>query len=400
MPPLSRRARAITGPEGDAWALFHRTRALQAEGVALIDLTIGEHDIGTAPEILDAMDRAARGGATGYAPVPGLPALRDAVAARLSGLAGQRIGRENVMITPGGQAALFAAHHVAADAGTAGLIVDPYYATYPGTLRALDMTPVVVPTRAEAGFQPERDTIMEAARAHGARTLLINTPNNPTGAVYSEATLAGVAAAAREADLWVISDEVYDAQVWRGAHRSIAALPGMAERTLIVGSLSKSHAMTGSRLGWIAGPGAAIAELIELATHTTYGVPGYIQAAGLHALTLGAGLEAEIAAPFRARRDRVLAWLDTVTDVQAVAPDGAMYVMLDIRATGLTGTEFAFRLLNEARVAVMPGESFGQAAAGHLRLALTRPEAEIDAALDAIGTLAATCVAAARRAAS
>jgi arginine:pyruvate transaminase len=148
----------------------------------------------------------------------------------------------------------------------------------------------------------------------------------------------------------------------------------MAERTLVVGSLSKSHAMTGSRVGWILGPAEAVAALAVLSTHTTYGVPGFVQDAAAFALSRGAAFEAEIAAPFRRRRDIAMRLLAGQDVVRAVPAGGAMYVMLDVRATGLSGEDFAGRLLDAAGIAVMPGESFGAAAAGHLRVALTIPD--------------------------
>jgi arginine:pyruvate transaminase len=247
--------------------------------------------------------------------------------------------------------------------------------------------PVPVAARSEDGFQPDLAALDAAAPA--ARSLLINSPNNPTGAVYSDASLQGIADIASRHDLWVISDEVYDTQVWEGRHRAFASVPDMAARTLTVGSLSKSHAMTGSRLGWLAGPQALIDDLITLATHTTYGVPGYIQEAALFALGMGAEAEAAIAAPFRRRRDRLLARVDEQNLIRAIPPKGAMYVMLDIRATGLSGTEFAERLLNSKLVAVMPGESFGRAAAGHLRVALTLPDDQFEIAIDRLFDFAA-----------
>ena len=387
MPHISRRIRGLTGDGsggGDGaggWGLFYRARQMKADGLPILELTIGEHDIPTAPDILAEMARAAAAGHTGYAAVPGIPALRLAVAARLAGY-GLDYGPDNILITPGGQSALFAAHHAACDEGARALMIDPYYATYPGVIRAVGAVPVAVPARSEDGFQPDLAAL--ATAAPGAASLLINSPNNPTGAVYGPKSLAGIARIAQAEDLWVISDEVYDSQVWDGAHGPIAALPGMAARTLVVGSLSKSHAMTGSRLGWVAGPSEVIASMIDLATHTTYGVPGYIQEAGVYALGLGAEAEARVAAPFRRRRDRLMARLAGQNVVRATPPQGAMYAMLDIRATGLSGAAFAERLLDAAHVAVMPGESFGQAAAGHLRVALTLPDAAFD---EAIGRL-------------
>ncbi len=386
MPNFSDRIAGLTGGGDDGWGLFYRARAMVAAGEPVLELTIGEHDTRTSPAILDAMAASARGGHTGYAAVPGTAALRAAVAERLTQTSGVAHGPENVLITPGGQAALFAAHHAACDPGDVALMIDPYYATYPGTIRGAGAVPRAVATRPEDGFQPrETDLAVAALAAQGtARSLLINSPNNPTGAVYSEATLDGIARVATDHDLWVISDEVYDTQVWEGAHRPVAGRPGMFERTLTVGSLSKSHAMTGSRLGWVAGPAAVIGHLINLATHTTYGVPGFVQDAGLFALSLGAAEEARVAEPFRRRRDMVLARLEGQQALRAIPPAGAMYVMLDVRATGLSGEAFGAGLLAEEKVAVMPGESFGQAAAGHVRVALTLPDEIFAEALERV----------------
>ena len=370
---LSDRITGLTGGEGDGWGLFLRARAMVAAGLEVVELTIGEHDIGTRPDILAAMDRAARGGQTGYAPVPGTDGLRDAVAARLTERSGVATVRDNVLIVPGAQAGLFAAHAAVCDAGERALFIDPFYATYPGTIRAVGAVPVAVEARAQDGFQPDAGAIEGALEgaAPGARSLLINTPNNPTGVIYTRETLEAIARLCRRHDLWLISDEVYDSQVWEGEHLSPRALPGMEERSLVVGSMSKSHAMTGSRIGWIVGPEEAITHLINLATHTTYGVPGYIQDAALFALEQGDGLEAEIAAPFARRREIAMELIAAQNVVRLVPSGGTMYVMLDVSATGMSGAAFAEALLEEARIAVMPGASFGRAARGHVRVALT-----------------------------
>jgi len=391
MPRPSTRISHLTGGGDDGWGLFYRARALKAAGEPILELTIGEHDIGTQDAILDEMHRAAKAGHTGYAAVPGISALRARVAERLTKAHRVPYAVDNILITPGGQAALFSAHHAACDTGARALLIDPYYATYPGTIRAVGANPVAVPAKSEDGFQPDLQALDTAAR--GAASLLINSPNNPTGAVYTQDSLTGIARIADAHDLWVISDEVYDTQVWNGRHIPFTSLPGMAERTLTVGSLSKSHAMTGSRLGWIAGPAPVIEKLITLATHTTYGVPGYIQEAGLFALGLGDAAEAEVAAPFQRRRQLLLDRIEGQNLIRAIPPDGAMYVMLDIRGTGLSGEEFGTRLLEEEQVAIMPGESFGKAAAGHIRVALTLPDEVFEEAIDRLMRCAARCAA-------
>mgnify|MGYP003640852252 FL=1 len=377
---LSTRITGLLGGGSDGWGVFLRARQMIADGTAVTELTIGEHDIRTAAPILQDMHRAAMGGHTGYASVPGTPALRDAVAQRVQDRTGVPTTRENVLITPGGQAALFAAHAAAVNPGDTALFIDPYYATYPGTIRGVSAIPKAIAAHAKDAFQPRASAI--ATAAPGAKSLLINSPNNPTGVVYSRATLEGIADVCKDHGLWLISDEVYDTQVWTGTHLSPRALPDMAERTLVIGSMSKSHAMTGSRCGWIVGPEDAIEHLTNLATHTTYGVPGFIQDAAHFALNQGTGFEDEIAAPFQRRRLLAQEIITNQNAVSLVPADGAMYLMLDIRSTGMTGEEFAFALLNAHHIAVMPGESFGQAAAGHIRVAMTIDDTRFAQALD------------------
>ena len=375
---LSQRITTITGGGSDGWDVFYRARRMIDAGHKVTELTIGEHDIRTHHDILAAMNRAAVAGRTGYAEVPGSFALRDAVAARIQARTGVPTTRDNILITPGGQAALFATHNAVCDQGDTALYIDPYYATYPGTIRAIGAVPKSIQAHAENDFQPKAADI--AAAAKGAKSLLINSPNNPTGVVYSPETMAEIAQVCIDNDLWLISDEVYDTQVWEGTHLSPRALPDMAERTLVVGSMSKSHAMTGSRIGWICAPAEVISHLINLATHTTYGVPGYIQDAALFALGQGPALEADIAAPFERRRALTLTALEGQNVVRAVPVQGAMYAMFDIRSTGMSGADFANALLDAELIATMPGESFGLAAAGHIRVAMTiNDEAYVDA---------------------
>ena len=366
---LSNRLIGLTGGGSDGWDVFNKAREMIANGTPVLELTQGEHDIRTAPIILDEMHRAALSGNTGYSPVPGTNALRDEIARRVTERTGVKTTRANIAVTPGGQPALFAAHTGVCDPGDTALFIDPYYATYPGTIRGVGAIPKAVKAHPGHGFQPQAVDI--AVNAESARSLLINSPNNPTGVVYTHDTLAEIARTCRDQNLWLISDEVYDTQIWNGAHISPRALSGMADRTLVIGSMSKSHAMTGSRVGWIVGPEEAIEHLINLSTHTTYGVPHFIQDGALFALQQGRALEQKVAAPFRRRRLIAQDVLATTNAVATVPCDGAMYIMLDIRATGMSGEDFAFALLDAEHIATMPGESFGTAAAGHLRVAMT-----------------------------
>lgn len=387
---LSQRISGLLGDGSDGWEVFLKAREMIKDGIDVVELTIGEHDIRTATPILQDMHKAAMGGHTGYAAVPGTDALRQTVAKRVQERTGVPTGPENVLITPGGQAALFAAHMVACDAGDTALYLDPFYATYPGTLRGVGAIPKAIQTRVEDAFQPRAGDI--DACAAGAKSLQINTPNNPTGTVYSRKTLEGIADVCKAHDLWLISDEVYDTQVWDGEHISPRALPNMAQRTLVVGSMSKSHAMTGSRCGWVVGPAEVIESLINLATHTTYGVAGFIQDASDFALNQGPAFEEDIAAPFRRRRALGQKILEHQSSVGLIPAQGAMYMMLDIRATGMSGEAFAYALLEAHHIAVMPGESFGAAAAGHIRVAMTIEDGAFVQALETLCEFADTLI--------
>jgi len=384
---LAKRITAITEGGSDGWDVFYKARALKKSGQPIIELTIGEHDVTTHRDILAAMGQSARGGHTGYAPVPGTDNLRETVAQRIQAQSGIATTAANIIITPGGQSALFFAHMAVLNPGDVALYCDPYYATYPGTIRAVGGVDRSIICKPGLDFQPTHKDLNAAAT--GARSLLVNSPNNPTGVVYDKLTWEAIAKTCQDHDLWLISDEVYDTQVWQGKHISPRSLNDMIKRTLVIGSMSKSHAMTGSRIGWICGPESVVEHLINLATHTTYGVPGYIQDAADFALNQGLAAELEVAAPFRRRRKIAMDLIGGQNVVRAVPCSGAMYMMLDIRATGLSGEAFAHGLLNAKQIAVMPGESFGRAAAGHIRVAMTVDDAQFTHALEILLNFAA-----------
>ena len=378
-PSLARRIDAIRDKGSDVWDIHYKSRAMAEAGDPVLRLTVGEHDTRTDASILDAMAASAAAGNTGYTLGPGKQALREAVAARVQARTGVATSYRNVIITPGGQAALFAAHMAVCNDGDRALFCDPFYATYPGTIRAVGAVAVAVPTRAQDAFMPKAEVL--ARHAPGARSLLINSPNNPTGVVYDRATMEGIAGVVQDHGLWLISDEVYDTQIWDGAHLSPRSLPGMADRTIVVGSMSKSHAMTGFRVGWMVAPEAVVDAVTLLATNTTYGLPGFIQDAALYALNKGEAFEQAVAAPFLHRRAIAARVLAGQNAVGMTPSSGAMYLMLDIRSTGLSGDAFAARLLDAERIAVMPGESFGLAAAGHVRVAMTIADDAFEEAL-------------------
>ncbi len=257
------------------------------------------------------------------------------------------------------------------DPGDHAIVVAPYYATYPGTFRSAGASFTVVETRAEDGFQPDAAAIEKAVEPN-TRAILINTPNNPTGAVYGRAALEALADICRRHDLWLLSDEVY----WTlggGEHLSPRALPGMAERTLVINSMSKSHGMTGWRLGWLTGPEPFITLMISLNLVTTYGLTDFVSRAAIEALENDYGVR-EIAERYAARRTVLLDAVHGMNDVTVRGSEGGMYVMLDVSAIEPDDEKFAWAFLDKENVGVMPGSSFGEAAAGHIRISLCQPE--------------------------
>jgi len=372
MPTLSPRIQNIVTGEDDGWGVQERAREMAVAGRDdIILLTMGDHDFPTAMPIRNACVAALAGGETGYGSIHGILPLREAIAARGRAAHGIKIDPATIVTSMGGQAALFAAAMACLDPGDEAIVIEPYYATYEQTIRAAGGVPVTVQTRADDGFQPDADTL-RAAITPRTRMILCNSPNNPTGAVYTRAAMEGIAALCIEHDLWLVSDEVYHSQVYGADHFSPASLPGMAARTLIVDSMSKSHAMTGWRAGWLICPTAEMAEcVIDLFLTSAYGIALFIQRAMHAALAGGAEPEQAIADRYRRRRDHAVAALSTSSRLRIHPPDAAMYILIDLRHFVDDAERFAYALLAETGVAVMPGDSFGPSAAGHIRISLT-----------------------------
>ncbi len=371
MPKPSARISGIIPSGKDGWEVHFSASQRKEAGEPIIMLSVGDHDFDTPTETVEACVTALRAGHHHYTQLPGIPRLRAAMARLSTQCTGVETTVDQVIATPGGQSALYAAVHGVLDPGEHAIVVAPYYATYPGTFRSAGADFTVVEARAADGFQPTRQAIEDAVRPN-TRAILMNTPNNPTGAVYSRETLEAIADVCRDHDLWLLSDEVY----WTlggGEHVSPRGLPGMAERTLVINSMSKSHGMTGWRIGWITGPEEMITLLISLNLVNAYGLNDFVSRAAIEALENGYGV-AEIASLYAARRTLFLDEIRGVNNVVVRGSEGGMYVMLDVSAIEPDCETFAWALLDAEQVGVMPGGSFGDAARGHIRIALTQPD--------------------------
>ena len=373
---FSPRVNRIGGEGADAWKIHHAALAAKRDGSDIIAMTIGDPDFATPSTIVETAVRALRSGDTHYTDIPGRPALREAIARDHAANGGAEHGAANVIVLPGAQNALFAASLCLLAPGDEIIMLEPIYVTYEATAQASGAALVRVEPHPQSGFRPDLDAI---ARAVGPKTraILLATPNNPSGVVMNEAELAGIAEIAQRHDLWVVSDEVYAALTFDAPHRSIAALPGMAERTVTVGSLSKSLAMTGWRCGWLIGPVELARHVENLALCMLYGQPGFIQEAALHALTAGGEEVSRMREIYRRRRDLVHAALSDLPELAVLKPQAGMFLLVDVRGTGLGASEFAWRLLRAEGVAVLDATAFGASAAGFVRVSYTLGEAAL-----------------------
>jgi arginine:pyruvate transaminase len=373
MPRASSRITGIVPSGKDGWEVHFAAMTRKQAGKDILMLSVGDHDFDTPSQTVEACVAALRSGHHHYIQLPGLPRLREAMARLSTECTKVPTSSNEVIVTVGGQGALFAAFQAILDPGAHAIIVSPYYATYPGTIRAAGATFTEVEACAERGFEPDI-AAMSAAITPATRAILINSPNNPTGAVYSRETMEAIADICRRHDLWLVSDEVYWTIRGTAEHVSPRSLPGMKERTLVVNSLSKSHGMTGWRIGWLTGPAEIIRLLVSLNLVSTYGLPDFISRAAIEAIEKGHGAE-EIAARYMHRRQVFLDAIHGINGVTVRGSEGGMYVMLDISAVEPDCEAFAWNLLEAENVAVMPGSSFGEAARGHIRISLTQDDA-------------------------
>ncbi|MBC6440127.1 MAG: aminotransferase class I/II-fold pyridoxal phosphate-dependent enzyme [Rhodospirillales bacterium] len=360
-----------------AWEIHARAMQRRREGHDVVILSIGDPDFATPPSIVDAMFDRVRAGDTHYGPTDGGPALKAAIAAYHTRHAGQQVGPGNISVTLGAQGGLFGAAMCVAEPGDAVIVPQPVYVTYESVVHATGATLVDVPLRAERDFHLDPADI-EAAVTPASRAVMINTPHNPTGAAYGREELEALGEICKAHDLWLISDEVYSRTLFDGReHVSPAALPGMAERTIVVNSLSKSHAMTGWRVGWTVGPEAFTRHMYHLGLAIHYGPPTFIQSSVAAAFTDDFPEIDAMRAHYEARRNSVCDVLEGNSRLRVIRPQGTCFLMIDIRASGLSSQDFSFRLLEEAGVSLLAGEGFGSGGTGFVRLSLTAPDADL-----------------------
>lgn len=367
----------LHGLGGAKWQVHARAREMKAAGHKVIELTIGEPDVPTPPELIATAARAMDAGRTGYSNGQGEPGLLRALAARYSARRGRHIGPEQVMCFPGTQTTLFAVLMALVQSGDEVLIGDPMYATYEGLIAATGARMVPVPLHPEHGFRMQAKDI--AARITPAsRVIFLNTPHNPTGAVLTPDEIAAIGRLAVEHDLWILSDEVYEDMVFAGtSFASPLDDPALADRVIVASSISKSHAAPGFRSGWCVGPAEFTTRLLPLSETMLFGNQPFIADMTAQAVSHPSPVAQGMVERFQRRAALIADALDGVAGLRVHQPQAGMFALIDVRATGQTGEAFALDLLEAAHVAVMPGASFGASLSGWVRVALTQPDAQV-----------------------
>ena len=366
-----------------ALAVFSRAKELERQGRSIIHLELGEPDFHPAAPVVDSLRNAVASGRDRYCATRGIPALREEIARYLARSRNLSIQPEQVLLAPGCKMALSLAMMALIEPGDEVLYPDPGFPIYPSFTRGLGAKPVPFGLIEKNKFQPDLAEI--SAKISGkTRMLIFNSPNNPTGTVFDELALEGIAELAIKHDLWVLADEIYARILFNGDYKSISLLPGMAERTVIIDGFSKSFAMTGWRLGYAIAPVAIIDAMDLLVLNTFTCVAEFTQVAAIEALRDSTNAVDAMVAEYKLRRDLFVNSLGNIPGFRCHSPEGAFYAWVNVEDTGLPAEEVQRLLLEEAGVAAIAGAAFGAQGENYLRFSLVSARHLLEDALDRI----------------
>ena len=367
-----------------AFEVLMKARALEAQGREIVHLEIGEPDFDTPSNIVEAAIKALREGQTHYTPSAGIPQLREAIAEEISTTRGIEVNPDQVVVTPGGKPIMFFTILALCEKGDEVIYPNPGFPIYGSMINFTGATPVPVPLLMEKDF---RFDIEEFKGLVSPRTkmIILNSPHNPTGGVLTEEDLAAIAEAAIENDALVLSDEIYSRMVYEGEFASIASIPDMGERTIILDGFSKTYAMTGWRLGYGVMPKWLAAQVANLMVNSNSCTAAFSQWAAVEALQGPQDEPQKMVEAFRQRRDVIVDGLNQIPGFRCLRPKGAFYVFPNIEGTGKSSQEMEDFLLNEAGVATLAGTSFGEYGEGFVRFSYANSVENIRKALGRIG---------------
>ena len=363
-----------------AFEVLARARALEAQGRKIIHLEIGEPDFDTPKYIRDAAAKALEEGWTHYGPSPGLPEFRKIIAEQWKAERGIPCDADNVVVTPGGKPIMFYTMMALLEDGDDVLLPNPSFPIYESLVNFLGARPVPLPLGDENGFDLDLKDL-ESKITSRTKLLILNSPHNPTGAVLKPETVEGIAAIARKHSFMILSDEIYGRTLYDGRHVSIASLPGMADRTIVLDGFSKTYAMTGWRLGFGIMEKALAQQVARIQTNAVSCTASFTQRAGMAALTGPQDEVKAMVAEFRRRRDAIVAGLNAIPGIKCNMPAGAFYVFPNVRAIGMKSAELERMLMEQAGVACLSGTAFGSYGEGYLRFSYANSLENIQTAL-------------------
>lgn len=385
MAKIATRVSQLTG-EG-ALAVFTRAKELEKQGRSIIHLELGEPDFHPAAPVVDALRAAVANGRDRYVSTRGIPSLREGIAEYLKRTRKLDLRPEQVLVAPGCKMALALAMMALIETGDEVLYPDPSFPIYPSFTRGLGAVAVPYALREKNKFQPD---IAEIASKITPRTrvLIFNSPNNPTGTVFSESVITQIAELARKHDLWVIADEIYARILFSGEYKSIWALPGMADRTVIIDGFSKTFAMTGWRLGYAVAQNHVIDAMDLLVLNTFTCTAEFTQVAAVEALQDITSAVPAMVEEYRKRRDLFVAKLNKIPGFRCQSPDGAFYAWVNIEETGRSAEDVQKELLEQEGVAGIAGAAFGAEGRNFLRFSLVSAPHLLEEALERIERMA------------
>ena len=365
-----------------AFEVLAKARALEAQGREIIHLAIGEPDFDTPKHIIEAGVDALRGGFTHYGPTPGLPQLREAIARNSREVRGLDSDPAQVVVTPGAKPIMFYVLLALAEPGVEIIYPNPGFPIYESMIKFCGATPVPMRLLEETAYHPDLDDLATKITDR-TRLIILNSPENPCGSALTREELETIANLVKQWDgLYVMADEIYKDILYTGQHHSIAAFPGMAERTIILDGFSKSYAMTGWRLGYGIMPEELVPHVVKLAVNSVSCAASFSQMAGVAALDGPQDQVQEMAAEFAIRRRLITDGLRAIPGINCPEPEGAFYVFPSIKGTGLSSREFEDRAMAEAGVALLSGAAFGEFGEGYVRLSYANSQENIKKALD------------------
>ena len=370
------RVKWIAGASSEAWDIHYQALQDAIADPEVIVLSVGDPDFATPAPIIEVAQEALRNGDTHYTPILGIEPLRQAISETYRSIGAKHLNSESIAVLAGAQNALFSASLCTLSPNDEVITLDPAYVTYEAAIGVSGAKLVRVSGNPKNGFRPNLEAI-DNAITPATRAIAFSTPNNPSGMALNRQEMQALVELAHKHDLWLWSDEVYAQIMFENEHVSLSQFDQAQERSIVIGSLSKSYAMTGWRVGWIAGPQSLIRHIENLSLCMLYGLPGFIQQAAVHALQQESIHVKSMRDTYLKRRDLAVSLLKDEPTLELIVPQAGMFILIDVRKTGLSSNQFVRDLYVQQKVSVLDGAAFSPQLDGYIRLSFTNGEQQL-----------------------